>query len=280
MNILVVGVGLIGGSFAMALKKRKDLSFGGFDLDEDALREARKLGIINESFDSLDEGIEWADLIILSVPVRAIKKLLPEILDQVQDHQMVVDYGSTKGSICEVVDSHPKRDHFIAAHPIAGTEHSGPSAAFAELYQSKNLILCDTQKSDQKKLEVFEFLAQEAGFYLTKMDAAEHDRHLAYISHLSHITSFALSNAVLKKEEDGEVILDLAGSGFESTVRLAKSSPAMWSAIFLENKEMVLQGIAAYKQELERIEKFIQDDDEKEVNQYLEEGRVIRKILK
>ncbi len=280
MKLLIVGVGLIGSSFALALKKRKDLLFGGYDLNEHALSEAKKFDIINESFKSLDSGIKWADLVILSVPVKAIKKLLPAILDQIEDRKMVIDFGSTKGSICEVVEGHPKRNHFIAAHPIAGTEHSGPLAAFAELYQGKNLILCDTQKSDPNKLEIFEDLAQEAGFYLTKMDAAEHDRHLAYISHLSHITSFALSNAVLKKEEDGEVILDLAGSGFESTVRLAKSSPAMWSAIFLENKEMVLQGITAYKQELERIEKFIQEDNEKEVNQYLEEGRVIRKILK
>ena len=280
MNILIVGVGLIGGSFALALKNRKDVSFGGFDLDNDSLNEAVKLGVIDQSFNSLEAGMEWADLIVLSVPVKAIKKLLPQVLDQVSDSQLVVDFGSTKGSICEVVDGHPKRNHFIAGHPIAGTEHSGPSAAFAELYRGKNLILCDVEKSDSNKLASFESLAVEAGFYITKMDSDEHDRHLAYISHLSHITSYALSNAVLKKEKDGEVILDLAGSGFESTVRLAKSSPAMWSSIFMENKEMVLNGIAAYKQELEKLGKLIEAEDEAAVSLYLEEGRAIRKILK
>ncbi|MEO1254064.1 MAG: prephenate dehydrogenase [Bacteroidota bacterium] len=280
MKILIVGVGLIGGSFALALKKKKGFSFGGYDLDSDSLKDAKKLGIIDEHYDSLERGIKWADLIVLAIPVKGIKELLPRILDQVNDKQVVVDFGSTKTSICKVADNHWRRRSFIAAHPIAGTEHSGPSAAFEQLYQGKNLILCDTEKSDSQKLLAFESLAEAAGFYITKMNSKEHDRHLAYISHLSHVSSYALSNAVLKKEKDGEVILDLAGSGFESTVRLAKSSPTMWSSIFMENREMVLQGIKAYRDELDRLEKLIATEDEGAVNAYLEEGRAIRKILK
>ena len=191
-----------------------------------------------------------------------------------------MDFGSTKASICEVVDKHPNRSQFIAAHPIAGTEHSGPAAAFSTLFHNQNLILCDTDRNEQSIVQWFEGLAKEAGFYITKMNAKEHDRHRAYISHLSHISSYVLSNTVLKKEKDGEVILDLAGSGFESTVRLAKSSPAMWSSIFLENKEMILKGILAYKEELTHLENLINEDKASLISEYLEEGRRIRKILK
>ena len=280
MNILIVGVGLIGGSFSLALNNRENLKFGGYDLNQNALYKSKELGIVEEIFEDFQNAISWSDLIILSIPVNGIKALLPEILDLIGDEQTVVDFGSTKKSICDTADNHTRRSQFIAAHPIAGTEHSGPEAAFPGLYHDKNLILCDTEKTEVDKLKNFEALALNAGFYLTKMSAAEHDRHLAYISHLSHITSYVLSNTVLNKEKNGEVILDLAGSGFESTVRLAKSSPAMWSSIFMENKEMVLKGISAYKAELEKLEDMIQNDAEIAISDYLEEGRVIRKILK
>ncbi|MEM9896677.1 MAG: prephenate dehydrogenase [Bacteroidota bacterium] len=278
MKVLLVGVGLIGGSFALGLKKRKDLEFGGVDTNQANLEKARELGIISTQF-SLESGLAWADLIIISIPVESIKKLLPEILDRIDARQSVIDFGSTKQSICQVAASHPRRKNFIAAHPIAGTENSGPSAALDNLYRGKNLIICNSEESDAEKLQFFEQLAIDAGFYITKMPADEHDRHLAYISHLSHITSYVLSNAVLKKEQDGEVILDLAGSGFESTVRLAKSSPAMWSSIFIENKVQVLNGIAAYQEELSKLRLLIENQDKDGIYNYLEEGRVIRKIL-
>jgi len=264
----------------LALKGKKNLRFGGFDQNKDNLAEAENLGIIDLSFQEYQAAIDWADLILLTVPVNVIKEILPKTLSLLREEQTVVDFGSTKASICTVADAHIKRSQFIAAHPIAGTEHSGPTAAFSSLFSNQNLILCDTEKSDPSKLMAFETFAQEAGFYLTKMDAKAHDRHLAYISHLSHISSYVLSNTVLKKEEDGEVILDLAGSGFESTVRLAKSSPEMWSSIFLENKEMILNGIAAYKEELSRLEKFIKEEQADLISEYLEEGRRIRKILR
>jgi len=280
MNILIIGVGLIGGSFSLALKERKELSFGGYDMDKNVLDKARELQIVGKIFNDLEDAVVWSDMIILSIPVREIKILLPAILDSIKERHVVIDFGSTKVNICEAVSLHPKRSQFIAAHPIAGTEYSGPEAAFSGLFKNKNLILCDTERTDLKKLQMFEELALGVGFYLTKMSATAHDRHLAYISHLSHISSYVLSNTVLQKEKDGEVILDLAGSGFESTVRLAKSSPAMWSSIFLENKEMVLQGIAAYREELDELEKLIQEDKEDLIFSYLEEGRKIRKILK
>ncbi|WP_425392082.1 prephenate dehydrogenase [Ekhidna sp.] len=279
MNVLLVGVGLIGGSFSLALKHRTDLTFGGYDNREEAQNEAFDLGIISQRFNLLSEGIKWADLIVVSVPVKAIRGILPEILDQIEPNQTIVDFGSTKAAICASVADHENRKQFIAGHPIAGTEHSGPSAAFEGLFRDKNLILCDTRLTEPGKLKDFEALATDAGFNIIHMDSKEHDRHLAYISHLSHITSFALSSAVLQKEKDGEVILDLAGSGFASTVRLAKSSPGMWSSIFMENKEMVLRSIEAYKKELEKLEALIIENQDEALEKYLEDGRKIRRIL-
>ncbi len=278
-KVLIVGVGLIGGSFSLALNKDKKLIFGGFDSNKENLALAEKKNIISTPFEDFGQAVRWADLILLTVPVNIIREMLPEALDMMQSHQTIVDFGSTKLSICESVDGHPRRDQFIAAHPIAGTEYSGPSSAFDSLFQEQNLVLCDIDQTNKIKLSEFEKLATSAGFYITKMGAKEHDLHLAYISHLSHISSYVLSHTVLQKEKDGEVILDLAGSGFESTVRLAKSSPAMWSSIFLENKKMILKGISAYKEELSRLELLIKEDRLGEISDYLKEGRRIRKIL-
>lgn len=264
----------------MSLKRKDHLIFGGYDLNEENLDKALELGIIEEKFLDLGSSIEWADWIVLAIPVDGIKGLLPKVMDQIDHTKAVIDFGSTKGTICEMVAQHPKRSRFIAAHPIAGTEHSGPEAAFDSLYDNMNLIICEGELVDVQLLKEFEEVAQMSGFKIIKMPADEHDRHLAYISHLSHITSYALSNTVLKKEKDGEVILELAGSGFASTVRLAKSSPDMWTSIFLENKQMVLEGIENYLQDLKDLKSYIEKSSEEEIKAYLTEGRVIRKILK
>ena len=278
-KVLLVGVGLINGSFSLALRKSREVQFAGTDRSPDHLQRAKERGIITHSM-SLEEGIQWADFILLGTPVDTIKQLLLGLLDTVRDDQLVVDFGSTKETICEVVDGHAKRKNFLASHPIAGTEHSGPDAAFPELFKNQNLIICEREQTNELLLQDFIRLAKRVGFYFTFMSAAEHDRHLAYISHLSHISSYVLSNTVLQKEKDGEVILDLAGSGFESTVRLAKSSPAMWSSIFHENKQMVLDSIRAYQAELEVLRTLIEKEETGKVSDYLEEGRKIRKILK
>ena len=279
-KVLIVGVGLIGGSISLALKDSEEYIFAGLDNNNEHLEDAKNEGLIQISFENFYDAIAWADIIFLTIPVDAIKDILPKVLDNIKSHQTVVDFGSTKANICQVADIHKNRKQFIAAHPIAGTEHSGPTAAFNTLFKNKNIILCDTEKCDQNKLALFESFAKKIGFSIIKMGANEHDLHLAYISHLSHISSFVLSNTVLKKENNGEIILDLAGSGFESTVRLAKSSPKMWSSIFLENKKMVLEGIEAYKSELDHFEKLIKEGNSKEILNYLTEGRKIKEILK
>ncbi|MFT6867618.1 MAG: prephenate dehydrogenase [Cyclobacteriaceae bacterium] len=279
-KVLLVGVGLIGGSFSLALKSRKEFVFGGYSRKSTTLDRAAELDIIKIKFEDLSEGIRWADWIILSIPVDVIKNMLPGILDQLREDQLVVDFGSTKGAICEEVKAHPRRDNFLAAHPIAGTEYSGPEAAFPGLFQDKCLIICEEEKTNESLRQSFEELALTIGFFIVKMGATEHDRHLAYISHLSHVTSYALSNTVLSKEKDGEVILELAGSGFASTVRLAKSSPEMWTPIFLENKKMLLESIESYLKQIMSLKSHLEAGDSTAIHHFLEEGRKIRKILK
>lgn len=280
MKVLIVGVGLIGGSFALGINhKERKYQVGGCDMDEESLEKAFRLRIIDQVF-ALHEGVRWADMILLAVPVGAIKKLAIEVLNAITPDKVVVDFGSTKQSIAETISGHPNRASYIAAHPIAGTEYSGPEAAFPELFHDANLIICDAEHTQADKLTLFERIAEEAGFNILHMNAAEHDRHLAYISHLSHITSFALSNTVLKKEKNGEVILEMAGSGFASTVRLAKSSPDMWSSIFIENKTLLLESLQYYIEDLNELKGLLEADDLEAIYKYLEKGREIRKILK
>ncbi len=280
MKVLFVGTGLIGGSFSLAMRKHGYLNeAGGFSRNPLNLVRSIELGIIDHKFDSLEEGIIWADWIILSIPVDVINKLLPSILDQVSQNQLVIDFGSTKGKICNAITNHPNRSRFIAAHPIAGTEYSGPEAAFDSLFEEKMMIICEGDRTDPEALKTFKDVCTGLYMRIELMEANAHDRHLAYISHLSHITSYALSNAVLDKEKDGDVILELAGSGFESTVRLAKSSPEMWTPIFMENKKMVLEALDGFLQKATNFRELLEKDDQEGITAFLEQGRAIKKVI-
>lgn len=280
MNILIFGTGLIGGSFALALKKvDPSLQFGGWDLSPDNREQAKRLGVVDEIFETQDAAIAWAECIILTVPVSAILNTIGGLLDNIRSDQFIIDFGSTKNSICKAVGEHPSRSRYIAAHPIAGTEHSGPEAAFAELYHGKVMIACEHEKSDIHIVKTFARWCESLVMGLTFMSAEEHDKHLAYISHLSHVIAFGLSQTVLDKEKNGEVILELAGSGFASTVRLAKSSPEMWAPILLDNKSPVLESLDALLDQLETMKQLIKKDDAEGLQRYLQEGREIRKIL-
>ncbi|MEQ9303894.1 MAG: prephenate dehydrogenase [Marinoscillum sp.] len=281
MKVLFVGTGLIGGSFSLAMQKHGLLTeAGGFSRKMINLDRSVELGLIQRKFTDLAEGVNWADWIILSIPVDVINKMLPGILDQVREEQVVIDFGSTKGKICETVRSHSGRTRFIAAHPIAGTEYSGPDAAFADLFVDKLMIICEDGKSNPGALNTFEKVCKTIGMKLEYMESDAHDRHLAYISHLSHITSYALSNAVLEKERDGDIILELAGSGFASTVRLAKSSPEMWAPIFVENKKMVLEALENFQKKTEEFKALLAHNDLEGLTEYLEKGRAIKRVIK
>ncbi len=260
MKLYVIGIGLIGGSMAIDLKNLyPSMEVIGIDNNETHLDQALKLGIIDKK-GTLDE-LYQADRIILSIPVKDSVILLPKILDMVHTDALVWDVGSTKSQLCNVVNTHPKRQNFLAAHPIAGTEFSGPSYAQEGLFQGKPQILCESKSTRPDLLSWAKTAFREIGMYLRFMDAQEHDKHMAYVSHLSHISSFMLGKTVLEREDDEQNIFDLAGSGFESTVRLAKSSPDMWTPIFEQNKENVIDILSAYIENLENFKhKLVQND--------------------
>ncbi|WP_298247672.1 prephenate dehydrogenase [uncultured Christiangramia sp.] len=278
MKVFIVGIGLIGGSFALDLKAGiSGISITGIDGNEDHLKQALELGLIDRM--STMEDIHDADLVYLAIPVDASINLIPEILDRVKDDCVVIDAGSTKENICRVVEDHAKRRNFLAAHPIAGTEFSGPQAAIHGLFRNKTNIICEVEKTafklQEKALEVF----QKIGMRIRYMDARSHDRHIAYVSHLSHISSFMLGKTVLEKEKNERDIFDLAGSGFASTVRLAKSSPAMWAPIFSQNKKNVLETLDEYILNLQNFRKLMQEDNFDQLYQEMDRTNHIKEVL-
>lgn len=273
----IVGLGLLGGSFALAAtNKFPEIIITGTDTDEKNLQDALNLGIIQEIKDIPDTD---TDIVILATPADSLGDLLLKTLAQIDEHTLVFDVGSTKARLCAVVADHPKRKQYLAAHPIAGTEYSGPKAALTDLLDRKVLIICELEKTDlqlkEKAYELFDALNLKLRF----MDPEEHDRHLAFVSHLSHISSFMLGKTVLQKMEDEKNILDMAGSGFASTVRLAKSSPAMWAPILTENKDNILSALDGYISNLTAFRKKIAANDGAGLSDEMAEINKIRDIL-
>jgi prephenate dehydrogenase len=281
MVVSVIGLGLLGGSFALGFqaKYQKPLHIIGVDTNQEHAEEALNLGICDEIL-SLNKAIPRSDLVVLATPVSTIEQLLPTVLDCIQPDAVVTDLGSTKGNICDAVANHPNRKRYIAAHPIAGTEFSGPSSAFPGLLRNKIMILCNTDHSAPSAVKWLEFLFTNLFcMNLQYMEAHEHDLHLAYVSHLSHAISFALSNTVLDKEKDESSILALAGSGFSSTVRLAKSSPEMWAPIFLQNHRHMHEALNAYIGYLQEFSRAIQAGDENKLLSLMRQSNAIIKVL-
>ena len=279
MKIGIIGIGLIGGSLAKDLKKAYDgVHITGLDASEAHLETAKKLGIIDAIGD--ESSLKDAEIIFLTIPVDAAVIALPGLLDVVQDEALIIDAGSTKGLICSTVKSHPKRRNFLACHPIAGTEFSGPTAAIEGLFEGKTNIICEVEmtafKLQEKALDIF----QKLGMRIRYMNPEAHDKHIAYMSHLSHISSFMLGKTVIEKEKNERDIFDMAGSGFESTVRLAKSSPAMWTPIFDQNKENVIETLEEYIQNLEAFKQKLKDDDLEGLYKDMQDTNKIKEILK
>ena len=278
MKIYIIGIGLIGGSMALELKQLyDDYTIVGVDQSEAHLEEALSLGIIDEkgSLDTLAE----ADRVILSIPVKESLRLLPSLLDQLNDDALLFDVGSTKEQLCKVVENHSRRDQYLAAHPIAGTEFSGPKAAHVGLFKGKPQILCEAKKTRTDLLTWSKTTFRQMGMYLRFMEPQEHDRHMACVSHLSHVSSFMLGKTVLEQEADEQNIFDLAGSGFESTVRLAKSSPDMWAPIFEQNKENVLEILSAYIKNLENFKSKLAADAIDDLHQQMKHTNQLTTIL-
>lgn len=259
MKVYIIGTGLIGGSMALDLRQLySDIHLVGVDKNTDHLNKALALGIVDEVGDL--STIHLADRVVLCIPVKDSLVLLPQLMDQLNSNALLWDVGSTKEQLCAAIATHPKRDQYLAAHPIAGTEYSGPEAAQKGLFNGKPQILCDAKKTRSDLLLWAKTCFRQMGMYLRFMDPAEHDRHMACVSHLSHISSFMLGKTVLEQEEDEQNIFDLAGSGFESTVRLAKSSPEMWTPIFEQNKDNVLTILTAYIKNLENFKNDLEND--------------------
>lgn len=279
MEVAIIGIGLIGGSFARDAKKvHPNAKIIGLDQREDHLDKALELQIIDEKGDYA--SLASVDLVYVSIPVNALVIELPKILDAVGEDTVVLDAGSTKRLICDCVSEHPKRRNFLACHPIAGTEFSGPTAALEGLYQDKTMIICEVEKTAFKLQERALSLIQDIGMRIRYMNPVAHDKHIAYVSHLSHISSFMLGKTVIEKERNERDIFDMAGSGFESTVRLAKSSPDMWAPIFEQNKDNVVETLEEYIQNLTAFKQMIEDNDFENVHQEMSNTNKIKQILK
>ena len=279
MKIYVIGTGLIGGSLALGAKDfYEEAKIYGIDSNENHLKEAMALGVIDEV--AVFEDLVNADFVILSVPVDVSLEFLPKVLDVIPESAIVFDVGSTKNPICEAVANHPRRRNFMAAHPIAGTEFSGPSAAIKGLFQDKTNIICEVEKTTFKLQEKALDLFKSMGMRIRYMDPKSHDKHIAYVSHLSHISSFMLGKTVINKEKDEQDIFDMAGSGFESTVRLAKSSPAMWTPIFKQNKKQVVKTLEEYISNLSKFKELLEKDDYEAIYNEMQGVNKIKEILK
>jgi len=278
MNIAVIGLGLMGGSFALDIKSvYSDSKIFGIDNSDSNLKEALALDLIDQII-TYDDLIKM-DIVLVSIPVNYSLIVIPKVLEKINENTLVFDVGSTKEAICQILENHPKRANFLAAHPMAGTEFSGPKAAHKGLYIGKTNILCEFKKTDHKlrefALEIFDNLNMK----IIYMDPKPHDVHVAYVSHLSHISSFMLGKTVIEKEKNEKNIFDLAGSGFESTVRLAKSLPETWTPIFLQNKNNLVLAIDEYISNLNALKKIIKNNDSNKLSSILNNTNRIKEIL-
>lgn len=279
MTITVIGLGLIGGSISLALKKAGAVKHViGADLNPLHCSMAMELGLVDEIME-MDKAIKTAGLVIVSIPVDAMERIIPAILDKATT-QVVMDVGSSKQVICTAVKDHPARKRFVASHPMWGTEYSGPSAATSDAFKNKAAVICNKAESDDDAVALVEKIYRLLGMHVIYMDAAAHDLHTAYVSHVSHITSFALANTVLEKEKEDDKIFELASGGFESTVRLAKSNPEMWVPIFIQNRTNVLDVLNEHILQLHKFRECLEKQDVECLGELIKQANTIKRIIK
>lgn len=280
MTLGIIGLGLIGGSMAIDLRKKNFADhFIGYDNSELNGMTAQRIGLVDEIL-PLDELIAKSDLIILSVPVSAAIRMLSDILDKINDNQYVVDVCSTKEKLNDSVHYHPRRKNYVASHPMAGTEFNGPWAAIPNLFAGRAGIICNAEDSDPKAVELVRNMYDSLNMRIIYMRAAHHDVHVAYVSHISHVISFALALTVLDKEKNEKNIFDLASGGFASTARLSKSNADMWVPIFMQNKENVLSVLDAYMDKLNQFKTAMEQNDEQALRNLIEDANRIKRILR
>ena len=281
MTITIIGLGLIGGSLGLSLRQHGLATrLIGVEANPAYARRALELALVDEIGPDLAAAVAPADLVIVAVPMDAMLTVLPQVLDIATERQIVIDVGSTKGNLLAAVAGHPRRARFVAVHPMAGTEYSGPEAAVRGLFEGKTLVVCDAAASDPAVVAAVEALFRALPMRVLHLGAADHDLHTAYVSHISHLTSFALALTVLEKERRGEQrIFDLAGGGFASTVRLAKSAPATWVPIFRQNRENVLDVLDEHLSQLQKLRALLASEDYAGLTEQLEHANAIRKII-
>jgi prephenate dehydrogenase len=279
MVVGIIGLGLIGGSLAISLKNKAGITgvLGVDNLPEHA-RKAKLLGLVDEIV-TMDEVVKRADFIIVATPMDSMVSLIPSLLSAISAQQIVMDVGSTKVQLAEAVKSHPNRNRYVAAHPMAGTEFSGPEAAIPNLFEGKYTVLCDVELSATDALKTVRLLFAALNMKIIELDAKSHDIHTAYVSHISHISSFALALTVLAKEKDENRIFELAGSGFSSTVRLAKSSPDTWIPIFRQNRDNVLDVLDEHINQLSQFRSLLIKNDFDTFHTLIEEANAIKRII-
>jgi prephenate dehydrogenase len=278
-TITIVGVGLISGSFSLALKDRGMVrNVVGVSRTRASLDKALELGLIDEAL-PLEEAVKKSDLIYVAIPVDATIPVMRQVMDLITEKQIVADAGSTKGALCAALADHPLRGRFVATHPMWGTEYSGPEAAVREAFTGRSCVICEKEKTDPDALAALEKIYTDLGMNLVYMDADSHDMHAAYVSHISHITSFALANTVLEKEKEEDAIFELAGGGFESTVRLAKSNPSMWLPIFKQNRENVLDVLNEHIAQLRKFKSCLEKENYPYLQELMENANKIGKYL-
>ncbi|HMH24113.1 MAG TPA: prephenate dehydrogenase [Puia sp.] len=279
-SITIVGVGLISGSFSLALKDRGLVkNVIGVSRTTASIEKALELGLIDEAL-PLDEAVDKSGLIYVAIPVDVTVPVMRQIMDRVGEGQIVADAGSTKQVLCESLADHPRRRRFVATHPMWGTEYSGPEAAVRDAFAGRSCVICEKEKSAPDALATMEEIYKLLDMHMVYMNADSHDMHAAYISHIAHITSFALANTVLEKEKEENAIFDLAGGGFESTVRLAKSNPAMWLPIFKQNREHVLDVLNEHITQLRKFKSCLEKENYGYLNDLMENANKIKRILK
>lgn len=279
MRVTVIGLGLIGGSMALAMRRCGIATHvRGVDNNPAHAAKALSMGIVDEIV-PFEQATEVCDVVVIAIPVDAVPQVAIKILNRLSGEQWAMDVGSTKEELCEIISRHPSRGRFVATHPMWGTEYSGPEAATADSFAGRNVVLCETERTDADVVESVSAIYRTLGMVVMEMSAEAHDTHAAYVSHISHITSFVLSTTVLEKEREVSTIFNLAGGGFDSTVRLAKSSADTWIPIFMQNKYNVLDVLREYIHQMQLFRKALERDDRDELRRMIERANDITKVL-
>ncbi len=278
VTIAIIGVGLIGGSMALKLRQKGAVQHViGCDKNQEHLRKALELHIIDEAL-PLKGAVANASMIILATPVDIIASLLPDVMQYVTG-QVVTEVGSAQQKIIQTIACYRNKGRFVAAHPMWGTEYSGPEAATTDSFEGKAVVFCNEDTADPDAVQKVREMYDVLGMFPISMDAGRHDESVAYVSHISHITSFALANTVLEKEKEVKSIFDLASGGFESTVRLGKSSAEMWVPVFKQNRENILDVLREHIRQLEMFEQALEHEDWQELTRFVRDANKIKRIL-